>query len=142
MSGLKSATLILVAAGVLRDAAGRVLIAQRPPGGHVGGFWEFPGGKLQAGESPLQALCRELAEEIGIQVSAASPLMSYRHSYPERVVELHVFEVSDYSGEAQGLEGQPLRWVAVEELATAGLLEADLPIAAALLGRSGFIRDH
>ena len=146
MSGLKSATLIPVAAGVLRDASGRVLIAQRPPGGHVGGFWEFPGGKIQAGESPQQALCRELAEEIGVQVSAASPLMTYRHSYPERVVELHVFEVSDYTGEPQGLEGQPLRWVAVGELATAGLLEADLPIAVALLGgsgrRSGFSRDY
>lgn len=136
MAELRPAELVLVAAGVLRDESGCVLIAQRPAGGHVGGFWEFPGGKIQSGESPLQALYRELAEEIGIQVSAASPLMTYRHSYPERVVELHVFEVSHYSGEAQGLEGQPLRWVAVEELATAGLLEADQPIAAALLARA------
>lgn len=141
MPELKPAEVIPVAAGVLRDAAGRVLIARRPDGGHAGGFWEFPGGKIQAGEAPLQALCRELAEEIGIQVSAAVPLMTYRHSYPERVVELHVFEVSEYSGEPQGMEGQPLRWVAVEELATTGLLEADAPIAAALLGRSGFSRD-
>jgi 8-oxo-dGTP diphosphatase len=125
--------LILVAAGVLRDGSGRVLIAQRPDGKHAAGFWEFPGGKIQSGESPLQALCRELAEEIGIQVSAATPLMSFRHDYPERLVELHVFEVSQYSGEPHGLEGQPLRWVAVDELGSVGLLEADEPIAAALL---------
>jgi 8-oxo-dGTP diphosphatase len=132
LPGLKPAELILVAAGVLRDAAGRVLIAQRPAGGHAGGFWEFPGGKIQAGETPLQALVRELAEEIGIGVSAAAPLMTFRHSYPERIVELHAFAVTHYSGEAQGLEGQPLRWVAVDELASAGLLVADQPIAAAL----------
>jgi 8-oxo-dGTP diphosphatase len=132
LPGLTPPELILVAAGVLRDASGRVLITQRPDGKHAAGFWEFPGGKIQAGESPLQALCRELAEEIGIQVSAATPLMTFRHSYPERVVELHVFEVSHYSGEPRGLEGQPLRWVTVAELGTAGLLEADQPIAAAL----------
>jgi 8-oxo-dGTP diphosphatase len=135
LPGLTPPELILVAAGVLRDGSGRVLIAQRPEGKHAAGFWEFPGGKIQSGESPLQALCRELAEEIGVQVTAASPLMTFRHSYPERVVELHVFEVSQYSGRAQGLEGQSLRWVAVDELGTAGLLEADEPIAAALLER-------
>ena len=132
MPDLKPAEVIPVAAGVLRDAAGRVLIARRPDRGHAGGFWEFPDGKIQAGEAPLQGLCRELAEEIGVKVTAALALMTYRHSYPERVVELHVFEVGEYSGEPRGLEGQPLRWVAVDELATAGLLEADAPIAAAL----------
>ncbi len=132
MSALKPAELLLVAAGVLRDDLGRVLIARRPDGGHAGGFWEFPGGKIQVDETPLQGLVRELAEEIGIAVSAAAPLMTFRHSYPERVVELHVFEVTHYSGEAQGLEGQPIRWVAVDELASAGLLAADQPIAVAL----------
>jgi 8-oxo-dGTP diphosphatase len=135
LPGLTPPEPILVAAGVLRDGSGRVLIAQRPEGKYAAGFWEFPGGKIQSGESPLQALCRELAEEIGVQVSAASPLMTLRHSYPERVVELHVFEVSQYSGRAHGLEGQSLRWVSVDELGTAGLLEADEPIAAALLER-------
>lgn len=124
--------LITVAAGVLKDAGGRVLIAQRPPGGHVGGHWEFPGGKLNDGELPGQALVRELQEELGITVESASPLMTYRHAYPERVVELHVFLVASYTGEPRGVEGQPLRWVAPDELESAGLLEADLPIAAAL----------
>ena len=135
MPGLRQPELILVAAGVLRDGSGRVLIAQRPDGKHAAGFWEFPGGKIQAGESPLQALCRELAEEIGIVVSAATPLMTFRHSYPERVVELQVFEVSHYSGEPRGLEGQALRWVAVDALGSVGLLEADQPIAAVLVER-------
>ncbi|MBL8202171.1 MAG: 8-oxo-dGTP diphosphatase MutT [Chromatiales bacterium] len=118
-----------VAAGILRDAWGRILIARRPAGGHVGGFWEFPGGKLNPGESPAEALVRELREEIGVNVEAASPFMAYRHDYPERSVELHVFLVERYTGDPRGVEGQPLRWVSVAEFPSAGLLEADLPIA-------------
>lgn len=125
-----------MAAGVLRDAAGRLLIARRPDGGHVGGFWEFPGGKLHPGESPSEALVRELAEEIGVRVEAATPFMAYRHDYPERSVELHVFLVERYTGEPRGVEGQPLRWVSVADLPSAGLLEADLPIAEKLAGLS------
>ena len=127
--------LIAVAAGILQDPEGRILIAQRPPGGHVGGFWEFPGGKLQPDEWPAQALERELREELGVTVEAAAPFMTYRHEYPERIVELHVFLVERYSGEPRGVLGQPLRWVSVAELASAGLLEADRPIAAALISR-------
>ncbi|MSR08625.1 MAG: 8-oxo-dGTP diphosphatase MutT [Gammaproteobacteria bacterium] len=132
--------LIRVAAGILRDPAGRILIAQRPAGGHVGGFWEFPGGKLNPDEAPGQALVRELQEELGITVEAATPFMTYRHEYPERVVELHVFLVERYSGEPRGVEGQPLRWVALAELPTAGLLEADQPIAVALGKEPAFTR--
>jgi 8-oxo-dGTP diphosphatase len=124
-----------VAAGILRDPAGRILIAQRPPLGHVGGFWEFPGGKLHRDEGPRQALERELREELGVTVEAATPFMTYRHEYPERIVELHVFLVDRYSGEPRGVEGQPLRWVNLVELASAGLLEADQPIATALISK-------
>lgn len=120
---------IVVAAGILRDADGRILIAQRPAGGHAGGFWEFPGGKLNPGESPAEALVRELREELGVSVELATPFMAYRHDYPERSVELHVFTVERYTGDPRGVEGQPLRWVSVAEFPTAGLLEADLPIA-------------
>lgn len=123
---------IKVAAGILRDLRGRILIAQRPPGGHVGGFWEFPGGKLKDHEPPAQALKRELMEELGVTVEAAVPFMTYQHAYPERLVELHVFLVERYAGLPRGIEGQPLRWVSVSELSSAGLLEADRPIAAAL----------
>ncbi len=129
---MNDAGLISVAAGILRDSLGRILIAQRPAGGHVGGFWEFPGGKLHPGEMPAQALERELHEELGVFVEAAVPFMTYRHEYPGRIVELHVFLVERYSGEPRGVEGQPLRWVSVAELPAADLLPADQPIAAAL----------
>jgi 8-oxo-dGTP diphosphatase len=131
---LTDAAFIQVAAGVLRDLRGRILIAQRPPGGHVGGFWEFPGGKLKDDEPPAQALKRELMEELGVTVEAAVPFMTYRHAYAERTVELHVFLVPRYAGVPRGVEGQPLRWVSVAELSSAGLLEADRPIAEALAG--------
>jgi len=124
-----------VAAGVLTDTAGRVLIAQRPPGKHAAGSWEFPGGKLNEGESPAEALARELDEERGVTVVAATPFLTCRHDYPERSVELHVFLVGNYRGEPRSVEGQPLRWVPLGELAESGLLEADLPIAAALASR-------
>lgn len=129
---MSAAALIRVAAGVLADGSGRVLIARRPDGAHAGGFWEFPGGKIQAGETPRAALDRELAEELGIVVQSASVLLTYRHDYPARSVELHVFRVEHYTGEPCGLEGQPVRWVRPEELSAAGLLEADLPIVAVL----------
>jgi len=124
---------IAVAAGILTDSRGRALIAQRPHGAHQGGWWEFPGGKLDATESPLEGLVRELREEIGVEVHAAEPLMSYRHEYPERFIHLHVWRVTEFSGEPAGMEGQALRWSAVEDLPNAGLLPADLPIVMALL---------
>lgn len=127
-----SPPLIAVAAGVLTDAAGRILLARRPDRAHAGGFWEFPGGKLEPGEEPRAGLCRELAEEIGIRVEDAEPLVTYRHAYPERVVELHVFRVTAWTGEPRGLEGQPLRWVRRDDLPGAGLLPADLPVIEAL----------
>jgi 8-oxo-dGTP diphosphatase len=118
---------------VIRDRLGRVLIAQRPAGRHMAGAWEFPGGKVAAGETPLQALARELREEIGVEVREARPLLRYRHAYPERVVLLDVWLVTAHSGEPRSLEGQPLRWEAVDRLLVAGLLEADRPILDALL---------
>lgn len=124
---------LLVAAGVLENDAGRVLIAQRPAGGHMAGGWEFPGGKVAAGETVLQALARELREEIGIEVLAAEPFVRYRHAYAERVVILDVWRIRKYAGEPRALEGQPLRWESVDRLLDAGLLEADRPIVEALL---------
>jgi 8-oxo-dGTP diphosphatase len=122
-----------VVAGVLRDARGHVLIAQRPAGKHLAGGWEFPGGKLHPGESAEAGLRRELLEEIGVEVRRAEPLVRYSHEYPDRVVLLDVWSVTDYAGTPSGLEGQPLRWSPVEELLEAGLLPADQPIVEALL---------
>ena len=124
-----------VAAGVVESDDGRVLIAQSPGGGHMAGSWEFPGGKVAAGETVLQALSRELWEEIGIEVLAAEPFLRYRHAYPERVVILDVWLVKNYAGEPRALEGQPLRWESVDRLLDAGLLEADRPIVDALLSK-------
>lgn len=123
---------IRVAAGVLVDPGGRVLIAQRPPDKHAGGAWEFPGGKLRAGETPRAALERELREEIGIRVTRASDLVEYTHGYPDRDVTLVVFLVSAWEGEPHSREDQPLRWLAVDDLLDHGLLRADRPIVTAL----------
>ena len=123
-----------VAVGILVDHEDRVLIAQRPEGTHQGGWWEFPGGKLQCGETPLEGLTRELREELGIEVRSAQPLLAYRHEYPERIVDLHVWRVTEFTGEPIGVEGQPLRWVSIAELATVGLLPGDEPIRVALHG--------
>jgi 8-oxo-dGTP diphosphatase len=119
---------VRVVAAVLRDERGRVLIAQRPAGKHMSGYWEFPGGKIAPGESGEQALARELAEELGVALRRCHPLLQLRHDYPDRVVELDVYEVDDYGGEPSGLEAQALKWVAAAELGGQGLLPADRPI--------------
>jgi 8-oxo-dGTP diphosphatase len=112
------------------------LIAQRLTGKHMAGWWEFPGGKLDGAETPQQALVRELREELGIEVGIAELLLSYTHDYPEQIVHLHVLRVTSYQGEPAGLEGQPLRWVAADQLMNAGLLEADQLIVDALCNDS------
>ena len=125
--------LVHVVAGVLRDTEGRVLLAQRPPGKHLAGGWEFPGGKLEAGETRFEALIRELHEELGILGKAARPLMRVQHAYPERDILLDVWIVTRWHGAPSGLDGQALRWCPREELPAAGLLPADAPIVAALM---------
>ena len=119
-------------AAALIDAAGRVLIAQRLPGTHLAGGWEFPGGKLKPGEERLAGLARELREELGISISTPRPLMRVRHAYPSREVVLDVWVVKRFGGEPQGLDGQALRWCTQDELAATELLPADGPIVAAL----------
>jgi mutator protein MutT len=119
-------------AGVLSDGAGRVLIAQRPSGKHLAGRWEFPGGKLDDGEAPLAGLRRELAEELGLEVVAAEPLIHLKHDYTDRRILLDVWSVTAWSGTPEGLDGQAFRWVGIDELPTVELLEADRPIITAL----------
>jgi 8-oxo-dGTP diphosphatase len=127
---------IHVVAAALIDAAGRVLIAQRPAGKHLAGGWEFPGGKLEPGEEREAGLARELREELGITVTdAPRPLIQVSHSYPTRDVLLDVFVIRSYEGEPRGLDGQALRWCTLEELDQADLLPADGPIVKALRER-------
>jgi len=123
---------IHVMAGVLSDDQGCVLIAQRPVGKHLAGRWEFPGGKLAAGEAPLAGLKRELAEELGVTLESAEPLIRLRHDYPDRRVLLDVWRVTRHSGTPQGLDSQALDWVAPDDLPRIDLLEADRPIITAL----------
>lgn len=124
---------LTVVAGVLRDAQGRVLFAQRPPGKVMAGKWELPGGKVAAGESLHDALVRELAEELGVTAAATQPLLQLRHRYPDRDIDLHAREVTAWTGSVRACEGQTLRWVAPAQLTgTLDLLAADGPIVTAL----------
>ena len=117
---------------MLRDSAGRVLIAERPAGKPLAGFWEFPGGKLEPGEAAFAALTRELQEELGIRVRHAYRLLRFSHRYPEREVELDTWRVTAWDGTATSQEGQHLEWVLPEELRDWKLLPADGPIVKAL----------
>ena len=121
-----------VAAGILRDSAGRVLITERLCDGPFDGLWEFPGGKIAAGESASDALRRELAEELGIEVVASEPYMDLHHEYPDRAVYLEFFLVTAWTGEPAGLEGQGIRWVSLSDLDPNVLLPADAPVVDAL----------
>jgi mutator protein MutT len=123
---------IHVVAGAILDAEGRVLIAQRPRGRHMAGRWEFPGGKLAPGEEPYAGLQRELAEELGITVRAARPLIRLRHQYPDRRVFLDVWQVTAFDGEPQARESQALAWARPDELPQHDLIEADQAIVTAL----------
>jgi 8-oxo-dGTP diphosphatase len=117
-----------VSVGLLTDDAGRYLVNRRRPDTHMAGAWEFPGGKRHEGESGRDALGRELNEELGIAVVRAEFLLLVAHDYDDRQVELEVFAVHEYRGQARGLEGQELRWVELAELESIGLLAADRPI--------------
>ncbi|HET7931936.1 MAG TPA: Nudix family hydrolase [Rhodanobacteraceae bacterium] len=121
-----------VAAGILADARGRVLLMQRLPGKHLAGLWEFPGGKLEPGETIEQALARELSEELGVAVTAAEPLISIPWHYPEKSVRLHAWRVTAWRGVPHAREGHPLRWVDVRDMDVATMPAADAPIVSAL----------
>jgi mutator protein MutT len=122
-----------VVAGVLSDSRGRILLAQRPTGRHLAGGWEFPGGKLKAGESRIAGLTRELLEELGVAVQAAHPLVRLVHAYPDRRIDLDVWVITGFDGEPRSLDGQRLRWCERDRLLHAELLPADLPVVTALL---------
>jgi 8-oxo-dGTP diphosphatase len=119
-------------AAALYDARGQVLIAERPPGKHMAGRWEFPGGKIEPAESEADALKRELREELGVEVTTAHPLLVLRHDYGDRRVEISMWIVERYAGEPRGLDGQRLKWVQPAGLLDEDVLEADRPFIEAL----------
>ena len=121
-----------VVAAALFNASGHVLLAQRPDGKHMAGWWEFPGGKVTAGESDADALMRELREELGVETRPECEIVALSHEYPDRTVDLVLWRVSLMSGEPRGLEGQALKWVACHSLREEKLLPADAPFIEAL----------
>ncbi|MEJ2692866.1 MAG: Nudix family hydrolase [Candidatus Thiodiazotropha sp.] len=123
---------IHVAAAAIFDAEGRVLIGRRADHLHQGGLWEFPGGKLEPGESAREALARELKEELDILPLSIEPLIRIRHAYADRRVCLDFFRVTDFAGEARGMEDQPLQWLTPWEMRPDAFPAADRPVISAL----------
>lgn len=121
-----------VAVAVLRNAAGEVLISRRAAHVHQGGLWEFPGGKVEPGETLLQALRRELHEELGIEVVEAGPLIRIPHEYDRHHVVLDVWDITRFEGEPHGREGQPVAWVRPDALQHHSFPAANRPIVTAV----------
>ena len=116
----------------MRDADNRVLLAERLGDPSFAGLWEFPGGKIDAGETSGNALKRELREELGIDIVAFHPMLEVQHDYADRHVNIDFFLISNWLGTPSGLQGQELKWVQVELLDEAMLLPADGPVISAL----------
>ncbi len=117
-----------IAVGVLINQNNQFLIAQRSAGKHLGGKWEFPGGKVEDGETSQQALKREMQEELGIEICSALLFTKVTHKYTEKKVMLDFYKVNKWQGEPKGMEGQPLLWVAGEELKNYDFPDANLAV--------------
>ena len=126
---------IEVAAALIRDSAGRYLITQRRRGSHLAGLWEFPGGKLEVGESPDVALRRELHEELGAGFSVGKLVETVRWEYPDRTVVLHFYDCRVESGSVEPREGQAMAWVEPRELAGYEFPPADRALIERLAAR-------
>ena len=119
---------VTVAVGIIQDPQGRVLVSRRAADAHQGGLWEFPGGKVEPGEAIEVALAREFREELGVEVLASEALMRIEHDYGDKQVCLDVRRVTQWQGEAQVLEGQPLAWQLPEDLRDWAFPAANAPI--------------
>ena len=121
-----------VAAGILLDGDGRVLVTERTGDHLFAGLWEFPGGKIENGEESVSALSRELGEELGIEILEQSLFMSLDHDYADRSVSIDFYLIRHWRNTPEGRDGQALKWIRPEELAKDLLLPADAPVIEAL----------
>jgi 8-oxo-dGTP diphosphatase len=134
-TGEKNLKMVLVVAAALIDSEGRVLLAQRPLGKVMAGLWEFPGGKVEGGETPEAALARELREELGLTVETADlkPLTFASHTYPTFHLLMPLFACYKWQGDPAPLEGQQLAWASCDELHAYDMPAADVPLIGAIL---------
>lgn len=121
-----------VVAAALEDSAGRILVTQRPAGKRQAGRWEFPGGKVEPGEAVMDALARELREELSVELGQSEPLIQLHHDYADFSVFLDVHSVKSWTGDIAAMESQAMQWCFPGELHDVDILEADLPIIHAL----------
>lgn len=138
MNSRDERTPVEVAVGVLIDAEGRFLLCSRPAGKVYAGFWEFPGGKLEAGETVEQALSRELHEELGIEIDDIQPWRTERVSYAHAHVQLNFCKVKAWRGEPQMLEGQQMAWQSLP-LTVSPVLPGTIPVLQWLAQERGFV---
>lgn len=125
-----------IAAGIiLNQDQDQIYITRRAAKAHQGGFWEFPGGKVEKGESAKQAVVRELEEEVGIQATTIYRYLSLNHDYPDKTLTFDFFIVSGFDGEPYGKEGQPGEWVNITGLAEYPFPEANEAVLKKLIGR-------
>lgn len=120
--------MIHVVVGIVVNVQNEILVAERQSQKFQGGRWEFPGGKVEQGETPLQALQRELHEEIDIQVISAEPWQQLQHTFPDKVILLDVWQVTQFEGNPHGKEGQMIQWISIDQLSEINIPDANLPI--------------
>ncbi|MCL1078769.1 8-oxo-dGTP diphosphatase MutT [Parashewanella spongiae] len=126
---------IHVAVGVIIDPTDRILIAKRPEHLHQGGKWEFPGGKVEIGETTEQALIRELKEEVNLTVFSSEPFIKLSFDYPDKQVLLDVHSVIAFTGQAKGMEDQQIKWVSKAEVIEYNFPEANQPILEKIISK-------
>lgn len=124
---------VAVAAAVISDDEGNILVARRPVEKHEGDKWEFPGGKIEPGEDSYEALVREIREELGITILSAKRLIQVPYHYPKKTVVLDVWTINEYTGVARGCEGQQIAWIGLQELGNLTFPEANRAIIGALV---------
>ena len=125
---------IRVAAAIIWNDAQQILLSLRDSEAHQGGKWEFPGGKIESTETPIQALFRELTEELAIEITQVNEFLQFSYDYPELTVEFEIYEVTGFAGEPHGVEGQSITWYELKDLPSLNFPEANYHIVNKLVG--------